>query len=126
MDWVTTFPLHLFLGGFLEYRQTPLKPARVEIGSDVWIGEGATIMNNVTVGHGACIGARAVVGSDVAPYAIVVGNPARQVRKRFTEDQIAALLRIAWWDWPTEKIQDAMPLMPAPEISRFIEAYDKG
>lgn len=69
------------------------------IGHDVWIGHGATIMPGVTIGHGAVIGAGAVVTRDVAPYTIAVGVPARPIRTRFSADVIAALLRIAWWDW---------------------------
>jgi virginiamycin A acetyltransferase len=61
-------------------------------------------MPGVTVGDGAIIGARAVVGRNVAPYAVVVGNPARVVRYRFNESTVDQLLRIRWWDWPADRI----------------------
>lgn len=75
------------------------------IGHDVWIGREAMILPGTRVGHGAIIGARAVVGGEVAPYAVVAGNPARELRRRFDPATVAALLEIAWWDWPDERIE---------------------
>lgn len=74
------------------------------IGSDVWIGYEAVIMSGVTIGDGAIIGARSVVTKDIPPYTIVGGVPARQIRRRFSEETIAALLELKWWNWPREKI----------------------
>jgi virginiamycin A acetyltransferase len=74
------------------------------IGHDVWIGREAVILPGVQVGSGAIIGTHAVVGRNVPPYAIVVGNPAQIVRHRFDPDTVAELLAIAWWDWPVERI----------------------
>lgn len=75
------------------------------IGNDVWIGYEAVIMAGVTIGDGAIIGARAVVTKDVPPYTIVGGVPAREIRRRFSDDVIARLLELKWWDWPAERIQ---------------------
>jgi virginiamycin A acetyltransferase len=74
------------------------------VGHDVWIGAEATILPGVRIGSGAIVGTRAVVGSEVPPYAVVAGNPARIVRIRHDEATVAALLRIAWWDWPVGRI----------------------
>lgn len=74
------------------------------IGNDVWIGYEAVIMSGITIGDGAIIGARSVVTKDIPPYTIVGGVPARQIRRRFSEETIAALLELKWWNWPREKI----------------------
>ncbi len=74
------------------------------VGNDVWIGYEAVILAGVTIGDGAIIGTRAVVTKDVPPYTIVGGVPAKQIRKRFSAKQTAALLALKWWDWPKEKI----------------------
>ena len=77
----------------------------IVIGNDVWIGYEAVVMAGVTIGDGAIIGARAVVTKDVPPYTIVGGVPARKIRRRFSDDVIARLLELKWWDWPAERIQ---------------------
>ena len=77
----------------------------IVIGSDVWIGFEAVILQGVTVGDGAIIGARAVVTKDVPPYAIVGGVPARVLRYRFEPDVVSALEKLRWWDWPCETIR---------------------
>ncbi|HTN62321.1 MAG TPA: CatB-related O-acetyltransferase, partial [Devosia sp.] len=83
----------------------------------VWIGSEAVIMPGITVGHGAVIGTRALVTKDIEPYAIVGGNPAKLIRKRFNDAQIAMLLELAWWDWSDEQLADAMPLMTSSDIA---------
>ena len=75
------------------------------IGNDVWIGFGATIMSGVTIGDGAVIAANSVVTRDVEPYSIVGGNPARKIKKRFTDDDIKFLMQLKWWNWQEEKIE---------------------
>lgn len=92
---------------------------KITIGSDVWIGRNAVLLGNITIGHGAIIGAFAVVAKDVPPYAVVVGNPAQIKRYRFTEDQIQALLKIQWWEWSEDKIQKNIQSLL--NIERFIE-----
>lgn len=77
----------------------------IVIGNDVWIGYEAVVMAGVTIGDGAIIGARAVVTKDVPPYTIVGGVPARKIRRRFSDNVIARLQELKWWDWPAERIQ---------------------
>jgi acetyltransferase-like isoleucine patch superfamily enzyme len=86
----------------------------VVVGNDVWIGNGATIMSGVHIGHGAVIGAKAVVAKDVEPYAVVVGNPQRVVRRRFSDAQIEELLQTAWWNWPSKDIYDHADVIMGP------------
>ena len=71
---------------------------RITIGNDVWIGAGVILIDGVTIGDGAIIAAGAVVTTDVQPYSIVGGVPAKEIRKRFTDDQINFLLALRWWD----------------------------
>jgi len=126
MDWVSTYPFSSFprdwpgLNSFHYVRgEHPNidRAVEVTIGNDVWIGWGAHIMPGVIVGDGAVIGAKAVVTRDVEPYAIVAGNPARLIRKRFDEETIRKLLEIRWWDWPTEKIRKNLEIIRSEHIS---------
>ncbi|MCL4118377.1 UNVERIFIED_CONTAM: hypothetical protein GTU68_028175, partial [Idotea baltica] len=105
-DAVTSFPFSIFGGdwsGAMEGKSYPVK-GNTEIGNDVWIGYGATIMPGVKIGHGSIIATKSVVTKDVPPYTIVGGNPAKEIKKRFSEEEINQLLDIAWWDWDIEKI----------------------
>lgn len=83
----------------------------VAIGNDVWIGWGATILSGVTIGDGAVIGARSLVIKDIPPYSIVGGVPAKVIRKRFSDDIIAKLLELKWWDMPDDVIKANYPLL---------------
>ncbi len=91
----------------------------IVIGNDVWIGYEAVIMSGVTIGDGAIIGTRAVVTRDVLPYTIVGGIPAKPIRKRFSEDVIAKLQELKWWDWPDEKIKEHIPAIQAGNIEEL-------
>lgn len=95
----------------------------VTIGHDVWIGHGVSILAGVTVGTGAVIGAGAVVAKDVAPYTIVGGVPAREIRRRFTPAQAEALMEIAWWDWSHEAFGAALIDFRELPIDAFIEKF---
>lgn len=77
---------------------------RVELGHDVWIGHGAIVLPGVRIGTGAAIGAGAVITHDVPDFAIAVGTPGKILRFRFAPATIAALHRIAWWDWPHDRL----------------------
>lgn len=76
----------------------------IVIGNDVWIGYNATILAGVTIGDGAIIATNSTVIKDVKPYSIVGGNPAFEIKKRFSEETISKLLKLKWWDWDIEKI----------------------
>lgn len=105
-DAITSYPFAIFGQGWenaMEGKQYPYKGDTV-IGNDVWIGHRAVIMAGVTIGDGAIIGAYAVVTKNVAPYAIVGGNPAKEIRKRFSDKVVEQLLNIKWWNWEIDKI----------------------
>jgi serine acetyltransferase len=91
------------------------------IENDVWIGAKSTIMSGVKVGNGAVVGSSSVVTKDVPSFAIVVGNPARVIKYRFTEDQISCLLKIAWWDWEEDRIKNTAMDLWSGDINKFIE-----
>lgn len=91
----------------------------IVIGNDVWIGYEAVILAGVTIGDGAIIGTRAVVTKDVPPYTIVGGVPAKPIRKRFSDDTIAALLALRWWDWPEERIAAHLDAIQSGQIDQI-------
>jgi virginiamycin A acetyltransferase len=104
-DTVSSYPFAIFGSGW-ESAMPERWPHRgdIVVCNDVWIGFEAMLMPGVTVGDGAVIAAKSVVTSDVPPYAIVGGNPARVIRFRHSEADIARLLDLAWWNWPIEEI----------------------
>lgn len=121
VDWVTTFPLRIKyeLPGAWE-DGCPKTGGGVRVGNDVWIANNVTVLSGVTIGDGAVLGAHSVVTKDVDAYAVMGGNPARLLRKRFTDEQIGALLGIGWWDWSDDRIVDAVPRLCSDDIDGFI------
>ena len=118
MNAVSTFPFYTLEGWNMNppaMEDLPLKGDTV-IGNDVWIGQNAVILPGVHVGDGAIIGANSVVGSDVAPYTIVVGNPARELRKRFDEELIDLMLQFRWWDKSIEEINGLIPVLTNSDL----------
>jgi GT2 family glycosyltransferase/acetyltransferase-like isoleucine patch superfamily enzyme/cytochrome c-type biogenesis protein CcmH/NrfG/glycosyltransferase involved in cell wall biosynthesis len=97
----------------------PTTKGDVVIGNDVWIGDDAVILSGVTVGDGAVIAARTVVTKDVPPYDILGGNPARTIRKRFSDESIAMLLELKWWDWHVDKINEYIPNLCSEDVSEL-------
>ncbi len=122
-DWVTTYPFTVLAEAGKRFTGHPATKGDVSIGNDVWIGAHAIILSGITIQDGAVIGAGSVVCKDVAPYAIVAGNPARQIRLRFDETTIKALVRIAWWNWPLPKIEEALPFLLSGDVQAFIHKY---
>ncbi len=96
---------------------------RTTIGHDVWIGHGAIVRPEVTVGDGAVIGAGAVVTKDVAPYSIVAGVPAAPIRARFPRAVAEGLQRLAWWDWDHDRLRAALPDFRSLDAADFLAKY---
>lgn len=105
MDRLSTFYMQKNLFGGSN-RGERVSKGPVAIGHDVWIGARSIILSGVTIGHGAVIGAGSVVTSDVPPYAVAAGNPARVLKYRFSKEVIGQLLLTKWWEWPVEKIKN--------------------
>ena len=127
MNAVSTFPFYTLEG----WEQTPpskedlpLKGDTV-IGNDVWIGQNAVILPGVHIGDGAIIGAYSVVGSNVDPYTIVAGNPARVIRKRFSDKLIQTMEELKWWDLSIEEINDLIPTLTSSNLEKVTEELDQ-
>lgn len=113
MNSASTYPFYIFNGWRQELPQKSEFPYKGDtvVGNDVWIGQDATILPGVKIGDGAIIGTQSVVGSDVEPYAIVAGNPARQIRKRFDQELIELLLELQWWNMDIPQIREFIPIL---------------
>ena len=123
MNTVTTFPFYTLEGWEMnapDPSEMPFKGDTV-IGNDVWIGQNAVILPGVHIGDGAIIGANSIVGSDVDPYTIVVGNPAKLLRKRFDDELTDLLLRFKWWDKSIDEIDRLIPILTCSDLVKVKE-----
>lgn len=121
-DSLSTFPFAIFGNGWenaMEGKKYPHKGDLV-IGNDVWIGHNATIMAGVIIGDGAIIATNATVVKDVAPYSVVGGNPATEVKKRFPQETIDKLLKLQWWNWDIKKITKNVQHLTGNDIERLL------
>jgi virginiamycin A acetyltransferase len=118
MNSVSTYPFYIFKGWEQEPPKKEDLPSKGDtvIGNDVWIGQNVTFLPGVHVGDGCIIGANAVVASDIPPYSVVVGNPARVIRKRFDDEMIELLEKLQWWNLSISKIQKIIPLLSNSDI----------
>lgn len=125
---ISTYPFQIFGSGWEkvmpETGDLPYKGDTV-IGNDVWIGFEALIMPGVKIGNGAIIAARSVVTADVPAFSVVGGNPARVIHARFPADSIATLEKLAWWDWPVEKISRHLELIVAGDVAALAAAAEQ-
>lgn len=120
MNAVSTFPFYTLEGWNMNapaMADMPLKGDTV-IGNDVWIGQNAVILPGVCIGNGAIIGANSVVGSDVAPFTIVIGNPAKELRKRFDDELIELMLKFKWWEKSIEEIDVLIPVLTCSDLEK--------
>lgn len=116
---ISTYPFAIFGHGWEEAMKGKEYPQKgdIRIGNDVWIGYNVTIMAGVTIGDGAIIATNSTVTRDVAPYSIVGGNPAMEIKKRFSEEKIRQLLELQWWNWSLDKITANLPNLTGNDIS---------
>lgn len=118
MNVVSTFPFYTLEGWNMHTPKSEDMPYKGDtvIGNDVWIGQNAVILPGVQIGDGAIIGANSVVGSDVAPYSIVAGDPAKLIRKRFDDELIALMLKWKWWNKTIEEIDELIPILTSSDL----------
>lgn len=123
MSAVSTFPFYTLDGWDMEAPSASDMPFKgnTVIGNDVWIGQNAVILPGVNIGDGAIIGANSVIGSNIAPYTIVAGNPAKVIRKRFDEELIDLMLRFKWWDKSITEINELIPILTCSDLEKVRE-----
>lgn len=120
-NWVSTYPFPFFKSwNASKIKGHPKSKGGIIVGNDVWIGFGSTILDGIAIGDGAVVGACSVVTKDVPPYAIVAGNPAKIIRMRFEEKTVSKLLKIKWWNWPKERIENNLKLICSKDIEKFL------
>ncbi|WP_417719760.1 CatB-related O-acetyltransferase [Salipiger sp.] len=119
-DGISTYPFSVFDPETMTAVQPDCRDTVV--GHDVWLGYGAMVLGGATIGNGAIVGAGSVVRGAVPDYAVVTGNPARVLRRRFTEPQIERLNALAWWDWPPERIAAARPALESGDLDALARA----
>jgi acetyltransferase-like isoleucine patch superfamily enzyme len=123
-NWISAVHAHYQDGDWLWPEGAMHSNGPVVIGCDVLVTYEVIIMSGVTIGHGAIVMPRAVVVKDVAPYEIVGGNPAAHIKWRFDEPTREALLRIAWWNWPEDKVRAHRHEIDSPDVAAFIAKHD--
>jgi acetyltransferase-like isoleucine patch superfamily enzyme len=122
-DWVSNYPFPFFFEMDAQYRkkyESGGSRGDVIIGSDVWLCANCIILSGVTIGHGAVIANGAVISRDVAPYAVMAGNPAKQIKWRFDEPTRNALLESAWWNWPEGEINNVLDKLCNDNLTNFL------
>ncbi|MBN8688134.1 MAG: CatB-related O-acetyltransferase [Chitinophagales bacterium] len=120
---LTTYPFAIFGNGWEHAMDNKSYPQKgdIVIGNDVWIGYNATIMAGVTIGDGAIIATNSTVIKDVEPYSIVGGNPAKEIKKRFSEETIARLAAQQWWNWDIDKITRNLQYLTDNDLDKLVD-----
>lgn len=119
LDWISTYPFNMLEEEFPEAKMItghPTTKGDVKIGNDVWIGQNAVVMSGITIGNGAVIAANSVVTKNIKDYEVWGGNPAKFIKKRFSDSEIEKLLQIQWWDWELDKIKSKVNYLCSDKI----------
>lgn len=120
MNAMSTYPFYIFEGW--EHDVPPLVNLPMKgdtvIGNDVWIGQNVTILPGVHIGDGAIVGLNSAVASNVPPYSVVAGNPAKIIRKRFDDETIELLLKLQWWNFSIKEINGLIPVLSCPDTEK--------
>lgn len=119
IDWVSTYPFEIVVDKKEKIEGHPSSKGGVTIGNDVWIGNDVSIMSGSVIGDGCCIGAGSVVRGKFAPYTILIGNPAKHHRNRFSIETARRLQKLAWWDWDLDDIRKILPELHSNKVNAF-------
>ena len=125
MHGISTYPFKVMGGAWSTASLDVVSKGDIVIGNDVWIGYNATIMPGVHIGDGAIVRANSLITKSVAPYTIVAGNPAQEIRKRFDEETIRYLLALKWWDWDVQKITDNLEVLTGGNVEALKRMYEE-
>lgn len=120
----STYPFKTLLWDTKTSNQDAVTKGHIILGNDVWIGARAIILSGVTIGTGAVVAAGSVVTKDVAAYTVVGGNPARPIRKRFSDSQIEGLLQSRWWEMPQDELKAYKDLLYG-DVDKFIHCFNR-
>ena len=123
MDGPSTYPFPIFgeaWGAHMDLLSDLPSRGDTNVGNDVWLGRDALVMPGVTIGDGAIVASRAVITTDVPPYAVVAGNPARVVQERLNGEDVQRLLKAAWWDWPVETINKHVRVLMSGDVEPIV------
>jgi virginiamycin A acetyltransferase len=126
-DAISAYPFAIYGGDWqnaMDGKSYPFK-GDTTIGNDVWIGHNATVMPGITIGDGAVVATNSTVTKNIEPYSIVGGNPARLIKKRFSDEQIEVLLQTKWWDWEIEKITRYVDILTGNDIEKLKSLADQ-
>lgn len=126
IDWITTYPFNRLPDYFPESRNIeghPSSKGDVNIGNDVWLGDSCVILSGINIADGAVIGANSIVTKDIGPYEVYAGNPARFIKKRFSDDDISRLLEMKWWNWEISQIRKCNHILCSGKIIELYEHY---
>ena len=127
LDRISTYPFgHINQNPFSAFNGEghPQTNGDVNIGNDVWIGADVTIMSGVTIGDGAVLAANSHIVKNVEPYTIVGGNPAKLIRKRFSEPVIDKLLELKWWNLDDNIINQISPLLCSGDFDGLFSFFE--
>lgn len=125
-NWISSFPffymseVKYFSKGINGFKNS----GNTIIGNDVWVGSEAMIMPGVKIGDGAVIGSRSLVTKNVEPYSIMGGNPAKLIKKRFSENHIKMLVQMKWWDWDETILEKAIPILCSEDVELLYRFYE--
>jgi acetyltransferase-like isoleucine patch superfamily enzyme len=120
---VSTFPFNKLEDFEIESKTHPIAYGDLHIGNDCWVGYGSMLFGGNSIGDGSIIAANSVITKNIEPYSIYGGNPARLIKKRFSEEIINQLLKIKWWEWEENKIRENAKLICSIKIEDFLKIH---